>query len=82
MQREITDKVKLTLYKKQPLQVISESWKFKSRERDKLMLREMDPTVSKNFIWYDKEMSTMEAVTNKQNDRAYALGSGDSQVNV
>ena len=46
------------------------------------MLREIEPAASKIFIWSDKKMSTVEAVTNKQNDRVYALSSGDLPVNV
>ena len=47
-----------------------------------MMLREMQPAASKMFIWSDKKMSTVEAVTNKQDDRVYALSSGDLPVNV
>ena len=82
MQRVIMDDLQLTPYKKQSVQVISESSKLKSLDRGKLMLREMEPAASKIFIWSDKKMSTVEAVTNKQNDRVYALSSGDSPVNV
>ena len=46
------------------------------------MLREMEPAASKIFIRSDKKMSTVEAVTNKQNDRVYAVSSEDSSVNV
>ena len=46
------------------------------------MLREIELAARKIFIWSDKKMSTVEAVNNKQNDRAYALSSGDSSVNV
>ena len=51
-------------------------------DRVKLMLREMEPGASKIFIRSDKKMSTVEDVTLKQNDRVYALSSGDSPVNV
>ena len=37
-----------------------------------MILREIEPAASKNFIWSDK-MSTVEAVTNKQNDRLLAF---------
>jgi len=46
------------------------------------MLREIEPAASQIFICSDKKMSTVEAVTNEQNDRVYALSSGDSPVNV
>ena len=46
------------------------------------MLNEMEPAARKIFIWSDKEMSTVEAVTNKQNYVVYALSSGDLPVNV
>ena len=74
--------LQLTPYKKQLVQVISESSKLKSLNRSKMMLREMEPAASKVFIWSNKKTSTMEAVTNKRNARVYALSSGDSQVNV
>ena len=54
----------------------------KSLDRGKLILREMEPAASKIFIWSDKKMSTVEAVTKKQNDRVYSLSSGNSPVNV
>ena len=80
--RVFMDDLQLTSHKKQSVQVISESSKLKSLNRGKMMLREMQPAASKMFIWSDKKMSTVEAVTNKQDDRVYALSSGDLPVNV
>ena len=76
------DDLQLTSHKKQSVQVISESSKLKSLNRGKMMLREMQPAASKMFIWSNKKMSTVEAVTNKQDDRVYFLSSGGLQVNV
>ena len=64
----ITGELLLTKLKKKHLvQVISESSKLKRLDRGKLMLRGMEPAVSKVFIRSDKNMSTVETVTNKQN---------------
>ena len=76
------DDLQLAPYKKKSVQVIYESSTLKSLHRCKLTLREMDPAASKIFIWSDKKMFTVEAVTNKQNVRAYALSSEDSPVYV
>ena len=76
----IMDDLQLTPYKKQSVQVISDSSKLKNVDRGKFMLREMEPAASNIFIWSEDVM--VEAVTNKQNDRVYALGYWDSPVNV
>ena len=82
MRRVIIDDLQFTPYKKQSVQVISESSKLKSLDRGQLMLREMEPAASKIFNWSDKKMFTVEAVTKKQNDSVYAFSSGDSPINV
>ena len=46
------------------------------------MLQEMERAAGKVFIWSDEKMFTVEAVTNKQNDRVYAHSPGDLSVNV
>ena len=46
------------------------------------MLRETEPAPIKIFIWSDKKMSTVEAVTIKQSEGVYAVSSGNSPVNV
>ena len=46
------------------------------------MLQEMERAAGKVFIWSDEKMFTVEAVTNKQNDRAYAPTLWDLSVNV
>ena len=82
MRRVIMDDLQLNPYKKQSVQVISESSKLESLDRGKLMLREMKPATTKIFICSDKKMSTVVAVTNKQHYRVFALSSGDSPANV
>ena len=44
------DDPQLTPYKNQLVQVILEPLKLRSLDRDKLMLREMEPAVGKVFI--------------------------------
>ena len=56
--------------------------KLKSLDRDKLILRETEPAASKILFWYKKMSTVEEAVTSKQNNRVYALSSGDLPVNV
>ena len=46
------------------------------------MLRELERTVSKIFIWSDEKTCTVEAVNNKQNDIVYARRSRYLSVNV
>ena len=83
IRRVIMDDIRLAPYKKKhSVQVISESSKLKNLDSDKLMLTEMEPVASKIFIWSDKKLYRVEAVTNKQNNRAYTLNSGDSSVNI
>jgi len=61
MRRVIMDDQQLTPYKKQSVQVISESSKLKSLDRGKLMLREREPAASKIFILSDMRSSTVDA---------------------
>ena len=77
MRRVNMDDLQVTPYKNQSVQVISESSKLKSLGRGNLMLREMVQAASKIIVWSDKKLSTVEAVTNKQNERVYVLSSGD-----
>ena len=67
------DDLQVTPYKKQSVKVISEFSKLKTLDRGKLIFREMERAASKNFIWSDKKMSTVEAATNKQKYKVYAL---------
>ena len=76
------DDLQLTPYIKQSRQLISELSKRKHLDTGKLMLRETKRPASKIFISSDEKMFTVEAVTNKHNDRVYALRSGDLPVNV
>ena len=82
MQRIVKNDLQLTPYKKQSRQLISEPSKQKRLHRGKLMLQEMERAAGKVFIWSDEKMFTVEAVTNKQNDRVYAKSSKDLSVNA
>ena len=82
MQRVRVEDLKLTKYKKQSRQLVSEPSKQKCLNRGKLMLKEIERGSSKIFIWSDRKMFTVGAMTNKQHEGVYARKSGDLSVNV
>lgn len=82
MQRIVKEDLELRPYKKQSRQLISEPSKKKRLDRGNLILQEMKRAAGKVLIWSDEKMFTVEAVTNKQNDRVYAHSPGDLSVNV
>ena len=76
------DGLQLTPYIKQSIQSISKLSVQNHLDRGKLMLSEIERATSKIFILSDEKMFTVEAVTNKQIDRAFACSSRDLLVNV
>ena len=82
MQRIVKDDLELSPYQKQYRQLISEPSKQKQLDRGKLMLQEMERAADKVFIWSDKKMFMVEAVTNKQNNTVYAHSPENFSLNV
>ena len=61
--------VRLTAYKKQSRQVTFSSFQTDTTSQGKNVLAEMQRAVDHVFVWSDEQIFTMEAVTNKQNDK-------------
>ena len=77
MQRIVKNDLQLCPYKKQSRQLILEPSKQNRLHRSKLIFQEMERDAGKVFIWSDEKMFTVEAETNKQNDKVYAISSKD-----
>ena len=75
MQRIVKNDLQLCPYKKQSRQLISGPSKQKTAAQGQV--QEMEGAAGKVFIWSDEKMFTVEAETNKQNDKVYAISSKD-----
>ncbi|XP_014772692.1 uncharacterized protein LOC106870959 [Octopus bimaculoides] len=78
MHRIFKKDLQLTDYKKPSWHLISSDSKKKRLDRGKTILTEVKRTAKKALIWSDEKIFTVEAVTNRQNDRLYARNAGDS----